>query len=276
MFADFVTFGNYLQSFTGTGNLAQNSQFANSQFAREALTWSLLDIDNDTNAALIITEYVIDNADFNLTGAAGNQYATSNLRAWLNSTGGTDRGTVANNNQTADGFLNTAFTTAERSRILSTTTTAADDGPARVWLGNNLGTPGTFNNGWNVAWQATPPAIVNGDFVFALSNTEVWQHFGVTRRGADYFAAGENPSFFPNAAAQVSDYAFSKGIARYSGIARGWVGYGDWWGRTAGHTSNLATEINHDGQLRVSSPVNTIHIGVRPAIWVEVVDPSIV
>jgi len=65
-----------------------------------------------------------DNVRFNETTAAGNAYATSNLRAFLNSDGGVCRrdGTPI---ATINGFWMTAFTAAERGRVLNTTRGAA-------------------------------------------------------------------------------------------------------------------------------------------------------
>jgi len=86
-----VIFGRYRQSFIGSGEVATNGTNALEGFAIEPLTWVLFDVNRGSGSAVMITEYVHDNVLFNLTTAAGNAYATSNLRAFLNSDGGVCR-----------------------------------------------------------------------------------------------------------------------------------------------------------------------------------------
>ena len=261
-----VTFGSYLQTYTGDREeIIRGSGQPNADFENEALTWLVLDIDAEDGTAKLITEYVVDNVLLNLATADGNEWATSNARAWLNSLpGGVDRGTVANNNQTPDGFLNTAFTAAQRNLIVPTYTTAADDGATIVFVA-----PGD----WNMAFTPAPPAIVNGDMVFALSNTEVWRYFGVSSIAAGN--VGDNPlSNYTNGHTPGSDYFVAKG--GHVRVAPGEVfdGMGAWRTRSAATGTTFGSYVAAPGSISINHLVTRNMIGMRPAITVDLGAPT--
>ena len=261
-----VVFGSYRQTYTGTEELMRNAQLPSEDFAVEALTWLLLDIDRETGSALLITEYVHDSVRFNLTQEAGNAYETSNLRSWLNSEGGENRvGDTA-------GFLNQAFTAAERARILPTSTTAVQDSsvPFTIISSN----PAEFVENWSPTNSVAPavptnvPAVVNNDLVFVLSASETWQLFGSGQMGQQPDMAW-TPSMATNAAAPNTDYGWSQGS--YRSLNRPWrAGHGSWWTRSAGTLPQGATIVATPGTFNAYITVNSTSRSARPAINVSI------
>jgi len=254
-----VVFGSYRQSFIGDGEFApvvnaNSGRRPNSDFANEELTWLLLYVDRASGSALMITEHMIDNIQFNRDAdATGNAYATSNLRSWLNSEGGTCRGSAFEDNQ-SDGFLNTAFTAAQLALIIPTTTTADDDGPIPVIYSRVPYEHRPLN--WSPTNEVVPvvptniSAIVSNDLVFALSNSEIWRYM----RG---------PSGRP-AGARITDYAAEKGAFV------GGNGNGAWWSRSAGDTAENVSMLHSDGGQNTVVPAWLRDRGARPALRVNI------
>lgn len=239
-----VVFGSYRQTYTGNTEIYQGSGQPSTSFAIEALTWLLLDINHEDGSALLITEYIINNTQFSLTRTNGNDYTTSNIRSWLNSEGG------VNTRGNSVGFLDQAFTTAERARILPTFTTAADDGAAMASHGT------THPDGHFRMFTPTQPAIVSGDLVFILSLSETWALFG---------HRSSNPTGqHTNAAASTSIYANS--IGAHSGSTR----MGHWWLRTEGWEAERASNVGSGSDLGVNRASSDRNVGVRPAINVSI------
>ena len=268
-----VTFGSYRQTFIGSGTLGAGVRHPNSSFALEPLSWYVLDVTIENGiptAAKLLSRDLIDNVAFGLSTAAGNsEWQNSNARAWLNSLpGGIDNGTQEQGNSNAAGFLNIAFNATERTRILPTTTTAADDGPAVRLLTAATGDRGPNN----LFGLHTPPvpAIVNGDRVFILSIAEIWRYLGAN--DVDLANVGE-AAYTVNMMTRTTDYAWSKGVARGLSVAQHEAGV--WYTRTQSSTNTTqATAINAVRRI-ASQAVNTAApTAARPAITVTLVNPS--
>jgi len=271
---DFVKFGEYLQDAT-SGTMVRNAP--NSDFTKSALKWKLLDIVD--GQALLITEDIID-AVLRETSGDAKAWADSNLNLWLNSkAGGVDRGTAANNNQTAGGFLNTAFTSTQRGKIIGKATTAADDGIVITRMGPNNGVaaPGLDNsldNGW-AKFDPTPKSLVTAtDKVFALSNSEVWKYFGVSTLATNANVNGQPVEHYTMGMAKTTQYAQSKAVHASPNPVFGvpdtiWNGNGMWWTRTAGRTAEYASSVSIPGTVSAAYLATNSNIGARPAIWVK-------
>lgn len=85
---DYVTFGNY----------EQDNDLSN---GKEAIEWLVLDVED--GKALVISKYALEYKDYDDLGGFS-RWETSSLRAWLN-----------------DGFLNEAFSSAEKEKIPTVT-----------------------------------------------------------------------------------------------------------------------------------------------------------
>ena len=260
---DFVKFGTYLQDGPTTANSP------NSAYTASALKWKLLDIQG--GKALLITEDIIDNIQRD-TATPAKAWNDSNLRKWLNSeVGGIDRGTVGNSNQTVNGFLNTAFSAADRAKIANTTTITTDDGTAIVYMGPTFGEHGP-DNSWAAAFQPSPVSVVAGDKVFALSNSEIWKYFGVSSQATSGNVGDHPVADYTGGVAKPTAYAQAKGCTFNPGTGVNviWGGNGTWWTRSAGRTGDFASYVATMGDVSVRNSVTVSHAGARPAIWVTV------
>ena len=192
---DIVTFGTYLQE-TNTP---------------EPIEWRVLDVDTINNKVLLVSEKVLDCQPYN-TSYTNVTWETCSLRAWLNST-----------------FYNTAFSSSEKDRILTSLINNPDN-PNYAVTQNSIGGNDTL------------------DKVFCLSIQEAL-----------------NTSYFSNkdeVKASGTQYAIDAG-------ARSSNGYTLWWLRSSGSTNSDASMVYTDGEVQTDGfDVTSTFIGVRPVMWI--------
>ena len=195
---DVVTFGAYEQD-DDTSN------------GKEAIEWIVLDVVD--GKALLISKYALDCKKYNETRTSVT-WETCTLRTWLNGT-----------------FYNTAFGSAEKSKIVSTTLTNA-----------NNPSDGT-NGGKNT-----------NDKVFLLSIDEANRYFGSeeARRCAP------------------TDYAIAKGAVTDSSYTTGGRAACWWWLRSPGDGSDRAALVRDRGSVYlVGDDVSLDGVPVRPALLID-------
>ncbi len=218
--AHYVYFGEYAQS-DKTGA------------TKEPIRWRVLDNTNDSNAdgiddsVFLLSDSVLDIQQFNYSRADGDAWATSDLRAWLNSIDGwSGKGT-------AGGFLNLAFNDADKNAIANTVVNETDA----------TASPYNFCN----------PCSLTGEKVFVLSLNEAQNlEYGFF---ANKLGVNNNTTYIKN-----SSYAWAKDHSGNMGLywLRSAVGqYND--------NHNLVAFIDTKGWYN-NYYVDYNYIGVAPAI----------
>ena len=189
----------------------------------EEIEWIILDIQSDK--ALIVSKYALDSKPYN-EETVPVTWETSTLRTWLNRS-----------------FFRSAFTSAERKQIISTTLSNPDHASFGTEGGNNT-----------------------SDKVFLLSTDEANK----------YFAKNEDRIVYatPYAYAQgcytcdqstIRSYSAANGDD-YCSTASCW-----WWLRSPGFHTVYANSVHDNGQIIARSPGSDVRRGenaVRPAMWV--------
>ena len=242
-----VVFGQYWQT-----TAAAEAGAARTDAMRTPLEWFLLDIVD--GQALLVTRYGIENVRFNRLQAYGREYATSNIRNWLNSTG--DRfSTNANGNQ--EGFWSTAFSAADQTRVV-------------------VAPQSRFHNNSVVAWRdgeqfntSTQYGIVPaGDRVFALSLSEIWEYFG--RHSHNNRVTYVYPiQAFTDSMTRATDFAVALGAWESEmGTNRENTGNTRVFTRSIGLADRIIV-INNGGMPNVHYTVSNNSVTARPAIWVS-------
>jgi hypothetical protein len=218
----------------------------------DPLDWRLLDIQD--GKATLLAGAQLDSVQFNLQAGDGNDWPKSNLRAWLNSVGGRD----ASGNNT--GFYNTAFSAAEKARIVPTRLDRPPGPPFSAYNG-----PGVTNTPPGY----TTPATNTQDAVWALSGEEVVKYFGPSKLRS---GPSVDSSTFTNANIVPSDYARARGVKiNEGGNGPATVGYGDFWTRTPGRTEGskyYAIFVSSIGNFNARREVNLAY-GALPVVTVS-------
>ena len=218
----------------------------------DPLDWRLLDIQG--SRATLVASGQLNSIAFNLKASDGNDWAQSNLRSWLNSEGGrNDSGDTA-------GFYNTAFTDAEKARIVAGR------------LDRQVGPPVGAYNGPGVANAPkayATPASSSQDHVWVLGGEELYKYFGPSKARA---ATSPDGQLFTEAHFVPTDFARAKGVKiNVGGNGPVYVGYGDSWMRTPGRTEGntyFAMFLSSVGNFNARREVNNVY-GVQPAITVD-------
>ncbi len=220
------------------------------------LAWLVLNIDGDE--AMLVTEEIVDGVQFNLSDEDGNEWADSNLRAWLNSTGGVDLlgDTV--------GFYDTAFTDDEKEKIELTDVCM-----------NYEGTYYAYNRLLDSDWwcEYTTTGTDTEDYVFALSAEEVWEYFGNSPI-ATLEELGHDPMYYTYGMSTATPYAVMAGVAvNGGGNGLSYIGYADSWTRSPGAIdetgeTSCGVFLGSVGSLNSGRSV-TRGYGARPAINVS-------
>jgi hypothetical protein len=236
---DVVTFGEYQQS-------------ADPEVGKEPIEWYVLAIDGDM--ATLVTKDVIDGLKFNLELEDGNDWANSNYRNWLNSY----EGGVSNSGDTV-GFYNTAFSDADKDKILPSKVNMSSDSQFVAY--NRL-----LSENW---WQYYSTNTGNDtiDYVYALSGEEVFEYFGLSRI-ATLEELGHAPELYTNGYTGATEYAQSVGVKiNTGGNGPSYVGYADSWTRSPGE-ENCGVFLGSVGSLNSGREV-TRSYGARPVVTVE-------
>ena len=266
--AEYVDLGNGIQYYLDEGVVKFGNYAYEEDGTPKEVDWLILDYDKDSGNLLLIAKNGVEAVRWNPQGA-GNNYATSNLRNWLNSTG-----TIAPNllgqattnapdpiarDGNAAGFLNTAFTADEKAKIVAVPN--ATDGNAMAWNGSTWAA--------NHAQSRLNP-VPAGDLVFALSRAEVWTYFGPNTVGTDADVAPHQISTYTNGMTIPTPYARATGAhLNQSTGGQYYVGHTHWWLRSAGNAVDRASYVHSRGHVFVHYGVHYTHIAARPALWVN-------
>lgn len=230
-FTQYRTYWTYYSSSSGNSYQDDNGYTVNNiyYFKYEPLKWQVL----DPTKGLVLSKSIIDSQAYsntiykNGTDAYGytaywnnasytkyaNDYATSSIRKWLN-----------------EDFYNTAFTSAQKQNILST----------------------TLDNSAYSTDYSKYDSISTTDNVFLLSYSEAQNtSYGFT----------DNTSSTETREAVGTDYAKAQGLGAYSSNKCSF-----WLLRSAGGSSGSACEVSYDGDVYNGSDVDYTIGGVRPAL----------
>ena len=237
----------------------------------EPLSWLLLDLQEEE--ATLISTTVLDAISFQLDKQAGNDWANSNLRSWLNSRGG-----VSNGGDTV-GFYDRAFTDEEKAKInLSEVrcdytdwekwTKDGDDYHYQDMTGNFPGYDRTIE----MYGLYTTTGENTMDYVYAISGEEVFEYFATSTI--------MNPEFydlvnFTNGYFPTTPYAISQG-AKFNSSALQWMfnNNADSWTRSQGRANDeegnfYGTFWGSYGNMNTGRIVDAVY-GILPMIRVNV------
>lgn len=228
-----VYFNQYRPYFTSGSSNTGNSYVDDNGYTKEIaywfkyepISWTIL----DESKGLILCDMIIDSQQYD---TSSNNYANSDIRAWLNDT-----------------FYNIAFTTLQKSVIKTTTV----DNSARSTNPNNNAT--YWNNGVNnYACSDTQ------DKIFLLSMKEV------TNTSYGY---NKNPMANDTARSkEPTDYTKSQGCYIYSGAS--YDGNGIWWLRSPYYNdSTYSLLIYNDGYAYNTFRVYINDVGIVPALQIQ-------
>lgn len=221
----------------------------------EPLDWRLLDIRD--HHAILIANVIVDAVKFNNSDADGNEWATSNLRMWLNSKGGLSSG--------GDklGFLNRAFDEKEKGKMVIMPISMASTGHFIAY--NRL-----LDSNW---WQEySTQGQSTKDYVWALSGEEVYKYFGKSKL-ATQSELGHSPDNYSNAYYKPSAFAKNNGVkVNEGGNGPSFIGYADVWTRSKGAPAKdnvfYGVFLGSTGSLNSGRPV-TRDYGALPVIAVK-------
>ena len=181
------------------------------QNGKEKIEWIILA--HEDSKVLLISRYALDCMQYNDRDESV-MWETSPLRRWLNET-----------------FIDKAFDSSERSRILSVNAAA----------------------GKNPQYD-TNPGNDTTDRVFLLSIDEA----------NEYFASNEDRKCAP------TKYAIAEGAYSTDKYKKDNKDTCVWWLRSPGAYSYYAATVYHDGSVQnVGSNAHNIDCAVRPAIWID-------
>lgn len=166
-------------------------------------------------------------------------WENSTIRSWLNGLSGGEN--AAGTDWRGQGFIDKAFSGAEREAILQTRVANHPNARYRTDCGNDT-----------------------EDWIFLLSNEEV---FGAPSAAASGFYAGSGKDD-PAKRFRSTPYAKCRG-AWWSPVP-GYRGNGFWFMRTNGHTRESVTYICDFGYIYARGTIATCgDAGVLPALWID-------
>ena len=241
---DTVAFGRYQQS----------DHYADG-VSPTAIDWYVLDVSD--GKALLASEKILMPVKFNLSDSDGNDWAYSNLRAWLNSNGG-----VSASGDT-EGFYDAAFNEEEKALIVPT--------EVKMNLGGSFDAYNRLKSSdwWELYTTAGTDTVDN---VYALSAEEVWEYFGESTV-ATYAELGHDPEHYTNGMAAATAYAVAMGInVNSGGNGASYIGYADSWTRSNGAVdptgeTQCGVFLGSVGSLNSGRSVTRAY-GARPCVTV--------
>jgi hypothetical protein len=218
-----ITFGSYEQD-NDTSN------------GKEPISWIVLDRKSN-GQMLVISEKVLDVQPYNTTRTTIT-WEKSTIRSWLNGYGASYN--KAGKSYASDNFINTAFTAAEKAKIVSSTV------PAHA----------------NPSYS-TSPGNATTDKIFLLSITEANNYFATNAKRL----------------AVATEYAVKKGvrgthnlpILTHFGNCDNVPCYAFWWLRSPGNWSTYAAGVQTDGSVNDygTNGIESTDHSFRPALWVQ-------
>ena len=251
---DTITFGHY----------EQDNNYSN---GKEAIEWRVLDVKGDK--LLVISSYVLDNKPFHSTLDRGVTWDRCSLREWLN-----------------EEFYNEAFSTNEKSKIL-TTNVKAESSINELALAN--GRSGT----------GSPVGSDTKDKIFLLSIKEARKYFSGEKISKASWADYVPQTYCLDRACQPTKYAINEGAEigfnnynkKYAHGGRDKLGYtlkNDNYERNK-ETNNELTDSScwwllrergwDDNEVAAVSTYGNVYpghypdidkgVGVRPVMWIQ-------
>jgi neutral ceramidase len=236
-------------------NFGHYPQSDSSGAKADPIDWRILDIKD--NVATLTSSVLLDAVKFNNNENDGNEWATSNLRLWLNSKGGKSSSGDTN------GFYNSAFSPKEKSNILLTTVSMKSKNKFIAY--DRL-----LSSDW---WKYYSTNGENTqDYIWALSGEEVFNYFGKSSIATEK-ELGHSPDNYTAAYFAPSKFAHSNGVkVNTGGNGPSFVGYGDIWTRSKGADGDGKTYngvfVGSTGSLNSGRSV-TRDYGVLPVIRVR-------
>lgn len=234
----------------GFGHYRQNDENKASK-----IQWRLLG--RDDSGLTVISNIILDAVKFNLSDTSGNEWKDSNLRAWLNSTGGQSSvGEKA-------GFINNAFNAEEKSKLVLNNVDMQSNEQFIAY--NRLLT----SDWWH---HYSTHGFSTRDYVYVLSGEEVFKYFGKSKLATEK-ELGHSPENYSNAYFKASPFAIHNGIhINEGGNGPTFVGFADSWTRSKGAINNdnifYGVFLGSTGSLNSGRPV-TRDYGVLPVIKIS-------
>ena len=205
-------------------------------FRYEPIKWRVLNV-NGTDAFLL-ADKALDDQCYN-NSSPSITWETCTMRSWLN--GYDSSSNSYGRDYTKFNFINTAFTSSERSAI-KTTEVVNDDNIEDGTAGGND----------------------TSDKVFLLSENEVYNSntaysYGFTKSYSKY-----------DEGRRCKSSTFAKAMGVYSDTSRSHAGNCRWWLRSPGNYANFAAGVNNYGNVDShGSHVYTALSAVRPALHLD-------
>ena len=201
------------------------------------LRWRVLDVED--GKALLLADRLPDSVPFNAADAEV-AWDECTLRSWLN---GYDAGANAQGvDFTGAGFIDRAFTDAERAAIVPT---RCENLPNRDY--------GTASGG------------DTEDRLFLLSNAQVFEGGNAGRYGFDPSRDYDDP------AKRFTSTLYAKCMGAWWSPVEAYAGNSFWFMRTSGYTPRSVTYVCDFGYIYSKGTLVTCgDAGVLPALWVDV------
>lgn len=235
---DYIIFGSY----------EQDNDMVN---GAEPIEWIVLE--RNGNDLLVLSRYGLDCVPYN-DSETDVTWETCSLRKWLN-----------------DQFINTAFSSTEKSMILERNVIAE---------GNSIHFP-TYDH---IDEELIEPGNDTLDKIFIPSWSQISTNSIFAKKEIDNMIGYPGPHTV-SLACVPSEYAIARGAYTINSVVERaeeeWGVYVEpgsptciWWIRNPGKSNSMAEIIKYEGGCLdyYGIPVNSGHEAVRPAMWVTILD----
>lgn len=207
-------------------------QDGNMRTSDEPIEWMVLEVDPNTNTALVLSVNCLAGKSFH----KGDKYpgwAKSDIRAWLN-----------------NDFLNTAFTMGEQQFICLTNVRTEE-------VFGHSGGPDSMDQLFLLSRDEVKRYFPGETpYTYFYCGTPKDTYINPNRCAAPTPWAERNGC-----------YAFDEGIS-YVGMSQ-FEGYSYWWLRSPGEMPEMASMVYFDGRLGNFNGVSSPDRGIRPAMWIK-------
>lgn len=205
-------------------------------FRFDPIRWRIIGLEG--GKACLMADRLLDCQPFNARESPVN-WASSTVRSWLNSYPAEEN--EAGIDYQGKGFLDTAFTAAQREAVLKAGVDNLPNGMYGTDCGNHT-----------------------EDYVFLLSNDEVFSSNTAARNG---FYAG---SGYDDPAKRFRSTLYAKCRGSWWSSVNGYMGNSFWFMRTNGYTPESVTYICDFGYIYQRGTISTCEdAGVLPALWID-------
>lgn len=211
----------------------------------DPIEWVVLDRDIFNHKALLISKYILDSDNCNLTNEKGDGWENSNIRRWLN-----------------NDFYDAAFNDLEKERILSTKlinkdnedydTIAGEDTTDKIFFLSIAEAKKYFKSDKNESYrdQLGLYAATKGS---EFAKKGVKTKYNKRQNNLDFLGKGNRES------------------NKYIEEGKDWAaGFSDYWLRTPGGAQKVAACIKSDAYLDTGGVrAYAQFVGIRPAMWIK-------